>query len=322
MIDDHALRALAESQRSLVTVSQARALRFSPDQIQALADGRRWSRLTHRVLRLVGSHDTPEQRALGAVLDAGCGAALGHTSAAAWWGIPGNHLEPLHIVRVRDRSRTTRRDDDQRHEPTLLPEHHVVVLDGIPTLVPARALFAIAGSRKGGARLPWFIERMERMVDNAWSARLVSGVTMHDMLDEVAQRGRPGIRVMREVLATRGRDYVPPASNLEARTIKILAEGGLPAMRRQVDVGDSTSWIGRVDLVAEDLPLILEVQSERFHSSLIDQQLDKNRIKRLRAAGYEVVEVTDLEVWHHPRTVLEKVRAGRSAAARRAGIGT
>ena len=120
----------------------------------------------------------------------------------------------------------------------LLPDHHVVVLDGIPTQVPARALFDVAGTQRRGAELPWFVERMERMVDNAWSARLVSGATLHAMLDELAQRGRAGIRVMRQVLSTRGLDYIPPASNLEARVIKILADGGLPPMRRQVDTGD------------------------------------------------------------------------------------
>jgi hypothetical protein len=273
--------------------------------------------MTNRVLRLVGSFETVEQRALAAVLDAGTRAALGGASAAAWWDIPGNRLEPFHVVRLRDHSRTTGRGD-HRHEPTLLPDSHVVTLDGIPTLVPARALFAIAGSQPRGAELPWFVERMTRMVDNAWSARLVSGSTLHGMLEEVAQRGRPGIKVMRTVLAERGLDYVPPASNLEARTIKILADGGLPPMRRQVNAGDTTGWIGRVDLRDEVLPLIVEIQSERFHSSLIDKQLDAERIGRLRRAGFVVVELTEIQVWHHPSEVLVAVRAGRAEAARRA----
>jgi len=315
MIDDTALRALAETQRSLVTVSQARHLGYSSRQIHRLTDERRWHRATNRVLRLVGSFETTGQRALTAVLDAGGGAALGGPSAAAWWGIPGNELEPFHIVRRRDHSNTPGRGD-QRHEPTFLPASHVVGLDGIPTLVPARALFAIAGSQRRGAKLPWFVERMERMVDNAWSGRLVSGATLHAMLDEVAQRGRPGINVMRQVLATRGLDYVPPASNLEARVIKILADGGFPPMRRQVNVGDANAWIGRVDFQDEVLPLIIEVQSERFHSSLIDKQMDAHRIERLERAGFVVVEVTDAEVWHHPSDLLAKVRTGRARAAR------
>ena len=317
VIDDTRLRMLAATQRSLVTVAQADALGHDKYQRHLLFDGRRWARATNRVARLVGSADTIEQRALIAVLDAGAGGALAGASAAAWWGIPGNTLEPFHVVRARDRSTTPARGD-QRHEPTLLPDHHIVDLDGIPTQVPARALFDIAGTQRRGAELPWCVERMARMVDNAWSARLVSGVTLHSMLDELAQRGRPGIRVMRQVLATRGLDYVPPASNLEARVIKILSDGGLPAMRRQVDVGDEAGWIGRVDLRDVELPLILKVQSERFHSSLIDRQLDARRIDRLKRAGFVVVEVTDVQVWHHPHQVLDAVRDGRRLAAARA----
>ena len=235
-----------------------------------------------------------------AVLDAGFGGALAGTSAAAWWGIPGNRLEPIQVVRTRGRSATPARAD-ARHQPMILLPHHVVVLDGIPTQVPARALFDIAGTRRRGAEQPWWVERMERMVDNAWSARLVSGATMHDMLDDLAQRGRPGIRVMRQVLATRGCDYVPPASNLESRVNALLADAGLPAMRRQVDTGDELGWIGRVDLRDEILPLVAEIQSERFHSSLVDQQLDKKRIERLERAGYIVVELIEWDVWHRPR---------------------
>jgi hypothetical protein len=250
-----------------------------------------------------------------AVLDAGAGAALAGPTAAAWWGIPGNLLEPLHIARLRDRSTTPNRIGT-RHEPTELPAHHVVVLDGIPTQVPPRALFDIAGSRRRGAELPWWVERMERMVDNAWSARLVSGATLHNMLDDLAQRGRSGIRVMRQVLATRGRDYVPPASNLEARAIKVLADAGLPAMRRQVDVGDRHGWIGRVDLRDVELPLILEIQSERFHSSLIDAQLDRQRVERLERAGFVVVEVLETDVWHRPHALVATVQQGRHRASR------
>lgn len=313
MIDDRRLRVLAATQRGLVTVGQARDLGFDRHQRQRLFDGWRWERATHRVARLVGSADTVEQRALIAVLDAGTAGALSGASAAAWWGIPGNQLEPFQVVRRRDRSNTPARGD-QRHEPVLLPEHHVVLLDGIPTQVPARALFDIAGTRRRGAEIAWFVERMERMVDNSWSARLVSGATLHSMLDDLAQRGRPGIRVMRQVLSTRGLDYVPPASNLEARVIKILADAGLPEMRRQVNTGDAHGWIGRVDLRDEELPLLLEVQSERFHSSLIDQQLDARRVERLERAGFIVVQATDLQVWHRPHELLDAVRQGRHRA--------
>ena len=149
MIDDASLRALAATQRGLVTIAQARDLGLSLAQRHRLFDGQRWERATPRVVRLVGSTESVEQRGLVAVLDAGTGGALSGASAAAWWDIPGNELEPFHVVRDRDRSGTPRRGD-RRHEPTLLPTHHTVVLDGIRTEVPARALFDIASPNDPG----------------------------------------------------------------------------------------------------------------------------------------------------------------------------
>ncbi len=149
------------------------------------------------------------------------------------------------------------------------------------------------------------------MVDTAWSMRLVSGPSLHRMLDELAQRGRPGIRVMRQVLRDRPVDYIPPASGLEARLVQILERAGQPPMRRQVDLGD-TLWIGRVDFRDERLPLVVEVQSERFHASHIDTQLDAQRLRRLREAGLTVVEITDVEVWHRPEVVLRRIAHARS----------
>jgi very-short-patch-repair endonuclease len=310
MIDDSALRVLSAQQHGLVTVHQMIERGFSRSMRGRLVDGRRWERRTPRVIALVGVPRTDAQDALATVLDAGRGAALWGPSSAAWWRIPGNRLRPFQVVRIRDRSDRADRIATS-HEPVLLPEHHVVTLDGVPTVVPARTLFDIAGMQRRGAELDWWVARMARMVDTAWSMRLVSGATLHAMLDEMAARGRSGIRVMRLVLATRPISYTPPASNLEARFIKLLADAGLAPMRRQVNLGDERGWIGRVDFVDHDLPLVVEIQSERFHASNLDRQLDEDRIGRLTAAGWKVVEVDEETVWHDGRHVAERVAVAR-----------
>ncbi|HEY9555714.1 MAG TPA: DUF559 domain-containing protein [Acidimicrobiales bacterium] len=314
MIDDRALKDLAAEQHALVTSAQAADLGFSGGQRMRLSDGLRWERATPRVLRLVGSPPTDGQRAMLAVLDAGPGSALSGASAGAWWGIPGNLLKPWHVVRQRDQTNRPFVRKGQAHEPTLFDPDQIVELDGVPVVVPARALFDVAGTMRRGAEKPWWVERLARMVDNAWAMRLVSGQSLHAMLEVMAQRGRPGIRTMRQVLATRGLDYVPPASNLEARFEQILLQAGEAPMRRQVDIGDGDRWIGRVDFRDADLPLIVEIQSERFHASLIDKQLDATRMERLRAAGFVVLEFTDQQVWHQRHHVLDEVRRGRREA--------
>jgi hypothetical protein len=314
VIDDGPLRRLAADQHGLVARHQCAEVDVDPRQWQRIADGRRWERRTPRVLGLVGAADTRAQRAMLAVLEGGPGACLSSTSAAAWWGIPGNLLEPWQVIWQRGHVRRPQRVA-ARHEPVLVPDHHVVRLEGVPVVTPARALFEVAGTRRRGAELPWWVERMCRMVDSAWSLRLVSGATLHDMLDDLASRGRPGIRVMRQVLAERPNDYVPPASALESRVAQILASAGLPKFRRQIDTGDGQGWIGRVDFRAVDLPVILEVQSERFHTSLIDQQLDGRRLTRLRAAGFVVAVIVEPDVWHRPDRLITQAREALATAS-------
>ena len=48
-----------------------------------------------------------------------------------------------------------------------------------------------------------------------------------------------------------------------------------------------------------------------YHSALVDRQHDERRLDALRAAGFEVVEVTDVQVWHRPHEVVAAVRSAR-----------
>lgn len=299
-----------EGQHGLATTEQLAVIGFTREARNWLVESGRCERLSPRLLRLVGAPCTEAQRVLAAVLDAGPGSALSHTSALAWWKLPGFTLDELHVTHARDGVHRPRRLADFVHDKVLLPEHHVRVLEGVPVASPARALFDLAGMRRVRP------ERVTRAVDNAWSKRLVSGHTLHAMLRELGRRGRPGIAIMREILKTRGTDYVPPASGLEARVEQILDRYGQPALRRQVDSGDEDGWIGRVDFADAQSPFRLEVQSERFHSSLHDQEADRHRVDRLEKAGFVVATVTDIDVWQRPQRVADIVREGRRKASR------
>lgn len=299
---------LMAKQHALVTTEQLADAGFDDDGVKWLIRGGRLERASPRVLRLLGAPHTEAQRVLAAVLDAGPGSALSHTSALAWWRVPGFTLRELHVSRSRDGTHRPKRLAHGVHDVEALPEHHVRVLDGIPVVTPSRALFDLAGM----PRTP--PGRVERALDNAWSLHLVTGGTLARMLDEVGSRSRPGIATMRALLADRGDGYVPPASGLEGRVADILKGRWPTSLRRQVDKGDDGEWIGRIDFVDPELPFLLEVQSERFHASLLDTRDDAARRARLEAAGYVVVEVSDTDVWHYPEDVVERVRQGRNEA--------
>jgi very-short-patch-repair endonuclease len=233
---------------------------------------------------------------------------LSHRSAAALWSFPGFRLLPAQTTHGRT-SGYHRRPVAGLHRTTYLPAHHVTEVDGIPVLTPTRLLFQLA------ARIG--VEPMKRLTDTAWARRLVSGRSLHAMCDELSEHGRDGMQVMREVLAERPIGYVPPESNLEARMQKIMRDHDLPAMRRQVDLG-GREWLGRVDFLAVDGPLVVFVDGEHWHSSVLDRAADARQQAALEAEGFVVVRVPEFEVWHDVPAAVARVREGWREARRRA----
>jgi hypothetical protein len=305
------IRTVAAHQHGLLTSQQARAAGLGQGGIRHAVRSGWLERLSPRVLRVRGSAPTTAQRLLAHVLDAGPRAALSHTTALSHWGVRGFVATPVHIVRHRDEGDRPGRGV-VLHEVRALPVDGVRLLDGIPVVVPPLALLQLAGMPDCHPA------RLARALDAAWSDRLASYRSLTAWDRRMARQGRRGLRVLRALVQERGPAYVPPASNLEARFQAILQRAGRPPMRRQVDTGDGAAWIGRVDFRDEELPVVAEVQSERFHTALTAVEDDRTRLAALRAAGFEVIEVTDSEVFHHPEAVVARVDAARARARRAA----
>jgi very-short-patch-repair endonuclease len=301
MHDEERLLALAARQHGLAHQKQLAESGFSRSARDHLVATGRWRRRGGHVLQAAGSPESIEQAAMLAVLDLDpVGAAISHQSAAARWGLPGFSLRPFHVTgdRVRGRNDT---HYGVVHQPRLLLPDHILVLDGIPTTTPTRTVFDLA------AVLRWPLQ-VERAMDNAIAAELTTIRQLRVMLRQLARKGRPGIRLMRALLDARGLDYVPCATNLESRFQYVAGRAGFRGFVRQVDVGDEYDWIGRVDFVDRERRVIVEVQSSRFHKALLDAARDAERIAKLRAAGWTVVEVSEHDVWHNPDNVIAALR--------------
>lgn len=302
---DDTIRTIAATQHGLITRRQVGAAGLSTWGLRHRLERGDLARITANVMGIRGAPDTASRRLLAHVLDAGAAAALSHTTALAHWGVRGFVPDPVHVTRHRD-------DADHElpgaivHEVRDLPLDQVRLLDQIPVVSPALALLQLAGMRSCR------VGRLARAIDAAWSDRLVSYTSLTSIAEQMSRQGRRGLRVFRELVEERGPGYVPPASNLEARVDEISRRDGRPAMRRQVNSGDGARWIGRVDFRDAELPLVLEVQSERFHRGLTAERDDAKRLGALRRAGYEVVEVTDVDVFHRPHVVLERLDAARA----------
>lgn len=296
------LLQLASRQHGLVSRSQIRTLGYSADAASRVAASRDWEQLTRRVLRRAGAPPSDAQSALSIVLDVGHDAVLSHLSAARWWGLTGCSLTPLTVTTAQRTRGDTNLGDV--HRVRRLDPRWVTVKDGVPVVRPellALQLFAVCRPA-----------RAEVLVDRLWSSRLLCGRSVSALLGDYGARGRNGIAGLRSYLDDRGPAYVPPASNLENRVKRILADAGIE-MRRQVDSGGE-SWTGRVDFRHPTLPLVLEVQSAAFHSALVDRRADERRRAALEAAGFVMVEVTDDAVWSRPASVVATVRAGMASA--------
>lgn len=300
MATDIIIQELAARQHGLVARRQLRARGISSKAI-----GRRMARgmlieATPRVLRLAGAPVTLHTRLLTGVLHSN-DSILSHTSAAGLWGIAGFRPEPIHVAITRNR-RYEGEAPAVVHHATVIPDDHRRVLQDIPIASPALTLFQLASITHP--------QRLERAVDSAWSLRLVDIPTLVALLDRLARQGRNGIVAMRKILKDRLEMECPPQSNVESRFLQIMRDCGITTLRPQVNLGDGT-WTGRVDFVDSELPLVIEIQSERYHTALSDRRRDAERRARLEAQGYLVIEIWDYEIFHHPVDVIDQVMQAR-----------
>ena len=281
---------------------------MTPNAVAHRLERGEWIRVSSRVLRAASAPDHPLTNAQAALLHVGRDAALGGQSAVTFWDVPGFRIDPIDLLR--GRGGTTARNELCRvRTSTAFDDGHVAEIDGIRVTTPIRTVFDLAAVLHP--------LRVARLLDTCHNRGLVSWPALHQLVDELGRRGRRGTTLMRELAAERPVGFRPPESHLEARVNEVLIRAGQRPFTPQVDLGDQDGWIGRVDLVDRGDRVALEVQSERFHGSLTDRRRDAERIGRLRAAGWIVIEVDDFVVWHRPRELLDRVRDARLESRRR-----
>jgi very-short-patch-repair endonuclease len=120
---------------------------------------------------------------------------------------------------------------------------------------------------------------------------------------------------MRALIEPRLVHYAPFASGMEFRFGDLARRCGLTGFERQVNVGDEYDWLGRVDFIDRKRRIIVEVQSVRFHASMLDAARDAARVAALRAAGWIVVQVREHDLWYDADKVVADLRAALRSAA-------
>lgn len=253
-----------------------------------LLSTRQLERVGAGVYRAAGAPVTWKQRVYALTMAAGPNAAASHRSAAALLGMYGFRQTVVEVTTPRPRHDRGSHGQVIVHRWRPFPDQHLTVVDGITTTRVARTLVDLAGVLHPLAT--------ERAVDNCLSAKMVDYHELRGTFYELASRGRKGVATIREILDARSPLYIPPASDGERAFLALLHAAGLPEPVRQLDVGDEHDWIGRIDLAYPTHRIVIEVDSDRHHTSKLDREADALRDRRLRAAGWIVVRVSESEL--------------------------
>jgi very-short-patch-repair endonuclease len=258
--------------------------------------------ITSRVLGQPVHDPGPGRRLITEVLDAGPEGWLWSKTAASWFGFGRWRLTPIHVGRPRSTSRPPGRA--QLHQLRHVDPRDVTEHQGIPIARPELVLRWLAGAltHRWPTRPDIAHDRLAKTVDHAWREGLVDGRYLHELAERTGGRGRSGIVLLREVLATRPPDHLPAGSGTEERFERVLPARLRDQLRRQVSVHDHAP-IGVVDYEARPWPLVVEINGEQWHTAFADRLADDQRYERLIALGYSVLVLWQYDVWHDVEVV-------------------
>ena len=322
MVDMHwedRFRRHAGYQEGMLARFQVAGIGCTPLNWQRAKTNGRWEPWGPRIILEAGLLRTDHRRALAAVLDSSPASMLHAECALAWAGMATFDLRALQVARPRGVS-GTRPALSQLHELRAVRAQDVIVVRGVPTENPLRAIWAIAARYASPGLVDIGYERIGRLLDAANRMDLVTWAALHEMVVDIQQRGRAGTVLMRALADERAPGASFTETRQEGRLEELLDRAGDRPLQRQIVVGGHEP-IGRCDHRDDELPLVVETNSETFHTTPTDQAADELRYHRLTLAGFTVGVVWEQDLWSNPRGALETVRtARRHAAAGRAVV--
>lgn len=274
----------------------------------------RWLPVSPRVLRSASAPTTESQALRAAVLDASPGAVPHGRTALAWQGMKGFDLASLQVARVRDVS-GMRPTLAQLHQLRALRAHHVVEVRGIVTENALRAIWTEAARYASPQRFEIGLKKIGGLLDQAHRSHLVTWAGLHEMVDDISERGRSGTRIMRILAGERLPGTSPTESRMEERFETVLEESSVRPLRRQIPLGGHEP-IGRADYSDDQLPLWTEVNSLLHHTTPTDRASDERRYEASTIAGFMVLVIWEDDLWTNTRAVVALVGEARRRARR------
>jgi very-short-patch-repair endonuclease len=193
----------------------------------------------------------------------------------------------------------------------------LVVVRGVPTESALRAIWCEAARYANPALVDIGVRKIGRLVDEAHRLGLATWAGLHELVDDIHQRGRSGTVIMRALAEGRPPGTSATESRNEDRLEDLLDEAGVRPLRRQPVLGGHEP-IGRCDHRDEELPLAVETNSRQHHTTPTDRAADELRYERLMDAGFTLGVIWEDDLWKNPGGVVETVALARRHA--RAGL--
>jgi len=278
----------------VVSRAQLIELGLGEDAIDARLAGGRLHRL-HRGVYAVGHGVVPREGGwLAAVLAVGEGAVLSHRSAAELWGIGrGTSRARIDI----SASRLTRSSPTIRRRYLQLEPDEVTQRRRVPVTTLARSLFDFASELS--------LEAFEAAVREAEYLHRFPLVDLERLLKR--HPGRRGAMTIKRCLhRLGGGPQGRVRSRLEVRFAALLAGTDLPSPDLNALL-DLDGFKIEADCLWREQRLIVELDGGRAHLTRSAFETDRERDRRLQAAGWRVVRVTWRQL-NDPAILLKDLR--------------
>lgn len=276
MTPDALIARTARRQDGLVTIAQARAAGLGRSAVRHRIETGRWELARRTVYVIGGVPPSWIQTVLAVCLAAGSDVAASHRTAGALWGLGLPAPEAIEVV-----GRRIVLPGVRSHQSSTLAPADLVWLGPVPLTSPARTIVDCANQVSP--------RRLGHVVDDALRRGLTTARALEDSHRRVdTGPGRRPTLDLREILRER---RTPGDSTREADLVAMLAAAGLPApVLGHVVRLDGHEY--RLDIAWPGLLVSLEYDSWEFHRSFSSFHEDRDRMRRLTAAGWTVLPVT------------------------------
>jgi hypothetical protein len=310
------LHALAAARGGVFTTAEATSASLSPAQIRTRVNRGEWRVLrrgyycfTLGPLAPLTPHDDHRLQTI-AVLTSSPGAAASHRTAAMLYDLPllGFTDPRTHATYDPTAMRTpSYRRDVNMHAAALTPDD-VWVRDGLLVTRPARTVIDVA-----------------RWVDlvagvATADAALGRGLVERGELDVVLQRQERWPLVAKAAAVVALADAAAE-SPLESFGRVVMVQRGVDDLVSQVDVHDTSGFIGRADFGVRGTRCLIEADGMLKYDSPDALREEKIRQERLERAGFFVVRFTWADLERRPDDVVARVKRAVARSADPAAAG-